>query len=221
MLSYTRARLAIGPLFVVLALALVLAPASLGLLRPPALVAEEPKPVLVTNEPTVKAEQQGPWTVSLSGPVTLSSGGSVGIDPAQNVVRLTAPQPAQASSPLFIDYPDSSWTWTTAVPAGKRLAVELVSGHFSKRIASSNESNASPLLLTLTTTSAGQTVPHVVPIKTGYIIDGVIAYHDVSHALTVYADAGTNVSVTLQHLFSPGYQYEGRMSFSGRLYEVP
>jgi hypothetical protein len=217
--SFTSGR-SLGPLLAVLSLAILVAPVAVDVLRPPALVAEEPKPVLVTNEPTVKAVQQGAWTVALSDPVTLSSGGSVGIDPSQNLVRLAAPQPMQVSSSLFIDYPDISWSWTTAVPAAKRLTIELVSGHFEKRISSANETNAAPLVLTLTTTSGGQTVAHVVPIKAGYLIDGVVGYYDVSQPLTVYADAGTNVILKLQHLFSAGYQYQGTMSLSGRL-DVP
>jgi hypothetical protein len=208
-------------LFTAFAAAVVIAAVAGGALTPSRAVADEPKPVFVTNEPTVKAEQQGPWTVALSNPVTLSSGGSVGIDPAQNVVRLAAPEPMQASSSLFIDYSELSWTWAVPVPVGKQLAVEYVSGHFEKRIASTYDENGGPLLLTVTTTNSGQTVDHVVPIKTTYIENNIIAYFVVSHAVTLYADPGTNVTLKLQHLFSKGYQYQGAMSVSGHLTAVP
>jgi len=86
--------------------------ASIAALTLTSAIAEEPKPVAVVNTLTVKAEQQGAWTVALQGPVILSSNTSIGIDPAQNAVRLPALQPMQESAPLLIDYPDRSWSWS-------------------------------------------------------------------------------------------------------------
>jgi hypothetical protein len=208
-------------LFAAFAVAGVVALVAAGALTPSSVVAEEPKPVFVTNAPTVKAEQQGLWSVSLSSPVTLSAGASIGIDPARNVVRLAAPQAMQASATLFIDYPDKSWSWSTPVPAGKQLTVEYLSGEFEKRIGSVGEQTAPPFLLTLTTTANGQTASHVVPIVGVHTVDNVISYFQVAHAVKLYADGGTNVTLKLEHLFSPGYQYQGAMSLSGHLDNVP
>jgi hypothetical protein len=208
-------------LFVAFAVAAGVAFVAAGAFSPSSVLAEEPKPVIVTNVPTVKAQQQGPWTVDLLNPVTLSSNASIGIDPARNVVRLAAPQSMQASATLFIDYPDKSWSSSTPVPSGKQLTIEYVSGEFEKRIGSTGEQTAPALLLTLTTTANGQTASHVVPVFGVYTLNGVVSFFQVAHAVKLYADGGTNVTLKLEHLFSPGYQYKGAMNLSGHLDDVP
>jgi len=130
--------------------------------------AEEPKPVTVVNSPIVQAQQSGPWTVAVQGGVSLAPGNLVGIDPTQNLVRLVAPpaiQPFQKSASLFIDYPDDAWQTTFSVPAGKLLVIEYVSGSFKKKIGSTNDPTQPPFIFTVTTTSGGTSVAHVVPVR--------------------------------------------------------
>jgi len=192
-----------------------------GPFTPSSVRAEEPKQVVVVNVPTVNAQQQGPWTVGLTSPVTLSSNTSIGIDPAHNLVRLAASQPMQESSSLSIGTSDKSWSWDVAVPSGKRLTIEYVSGSFTKKIGSTGEQTAPPFRFTVTTTTNGQTVGHVLPVIGVHTIGGVISYFEVAQQVRLYADANTNVTVKLEHLFSPGYEYEGSMNLSGQLADQP
>ncbi len=210
-----------GRIVLALAGAVVLTTVVGSALNPPPLIAEEPKPVLVTNQPTVNAVQQGVWTVGLSSPITVASGTSIGIDPANNVVRVAAPQPVQRSWSFFIDYPDKTWTASFSVPAGKQLTIEYVSGHFQQQIGSALDQAGPPFLLTLTTATGGQTVSHVVPVIPRYIEDGIIGYFEVEQSLKVYADASTTVTLNFEHLFSPGYRYTGAMNVSGHYDDVP
>jgi hypothetical protein len=127
----------------------------------------------------------------------------------------------QESSSLFIDYPDKSWSWDVAVPAGKRLTIEYVSGSLTKKIGSTGDQTAPPFPFTVTTTAGGQAVSHVLPVLGVYTSPGVISYFEVAQQVRLCADASTNVTVKLEHLFSPGYQYEGSMKLSGQLADQP
>ena len=106
----------------------------------------------------------------------MSSNTSIGIDPARNLVRLAASQPMQESSSLSIGTSDKSWSSDVAVPAGKRLTIEYVSGSFTKKIGSTGEQTAPPFRFTVTTTANGQTVSHVLPVIGVHTISGVIGW---------------------------------------------
>jgi hypothetical protein len=81
----------------------------------------------------------------------------------------------QESSSLFIDYPDKSWSWDVAVPAGKRLTIEYVSGSLTKKIGSTGDQTAPPFPFTVTTTAGGQAVSPVLPVLGVYTSPGVIS----------------------------------------------
>ncbi|PYT10862.1 MAG: hypothetical protein DMF51_17160 [Acidobacteria bacterium] len=186
--------------------------------------ADEPKPVTVVNTPTVQAQQSGPWTVMVQGGLSLAPGNLVGIDPAQNMVRLVglpALQPYQTSTSLFIDYPDDTWQSTLAVPAGKVLIIEYVSGSFTKKIGGGSDPTQPPFLFTVTTTAGGQSVAHVVPVRGVFDYAGTESWFQIAEPLRLYAATGTSVAVKLQHLFSAGYQIAGSISLSGQLQDAP
>jgi hypothetical protein len=178
--------------------------------------AEDPKQVVVVNTPTVQAQQSGPWTVAIQG--------GIGIDPAKNLVTLAAPppvQPYQTAATIFIDYPDDTWQTTFAVPSDKRLVIEYVSGEFTKKIGGGSDPSQPPFLFTVTTTAGGHTVAHVVPVRGIYDYAGAQSWFQMAESLRLYADAGTNVTVKLHHLFSAGYQEQGTVGLSGQLLDTP
>jgi hypothetical protein len=186
--------------------------------------AEDPKQVVVVNTPTVLAQESGPWTVAVQGGVSLAPGNVVGIDPTQNLVRLVGPpalQPYQNASSLFIAPADDTWTWTFTVPTGKLLIIEYVSGSFTKTIGGINDPSQPPFLFTLTTTAGGLTTSHVVPVRGIFDYAGTKSWFQIAESLRLYATGGTSVTVTLHHLFSPGYQEQGSVSLSGQLQDAP
>lgn len=165
--------------------------------------AETPKPVTVVNEPTVQAQQSGPWSVSVLNDLN------------------PAIQPYQVSHGLFIDFPDDTWEWTFAVPPGKLLIIEYVSGSFTKKIGGSTDPSQPPYLFTVATTAGGNFASHVIPVRGIYDFAGAQSWFQIAQSLRLYADGGTNVTVRLHHLFTAGFQADGSVRLAGRLQDAP
>ena len=72
-------------------------------------------PTVNVGTPTVKATQSGPWSVGLSGPVTVGD--------------VAPTQPYQASCDSSLNFSDNINECFITVPAGKRLIVQTLSIH--------------------------------------------------------------------------------------------
>jgi hypothetical protein len=183
--------------------------------------AESPKEVIVINDPTVNAKQSGPWSVSLLGNLSLAPGNLVGIDPTKNLVTIAPPQPFQVTGSLSYGTSADTGQWALTVPAGKLLIIEYVSGSFTKTIGSVDDPDRPPFIFTVTTSAGGQTVAHVVPIRGIYDYATTKSWFQIAAPVRLYANGGTNVTVTLHHLFSPGYTVVGSASVAGQLQDAP
>jgi hypothetical protein len=74
-----------------------------------------PDDVNVVNTPTVNANQNGPWTVGLSGPVSVGD--------------VVPTQPYQATCVSSLTFKDDINSCDITVPDGKRLVVQTISIH--------------------------------------------------------------------------------------------
>jgi hypothetical protein len=88
----------------------------------------EAVPVAVQGAPTIKAQQNGAWNVSISGTPTVQIGNGVG-SPVQvrDVDRPTA-QPFQKNVDIALAPGENSKAVAVSVPAGKIFVIEQISG---------------------------------------------------------------------------------------------
>jgi hypothetical protein len=146
-------------------------------------------------------------TAALSQPAT---GNPPGLE-----VKPQGTIPFQRSAPLQIAISAKAWSWSVFVPSRRQLTIQYVSASFSKYIPTQSDIEAPGIILTITTVANGVAVPHVVPVR------GIQNFYKsqfvVAQPLTLYADANSTVVITVENLYSPGYQYEGFVSISGEL----
>lgn len=167
--------------------------------------------VSVTNSPTVKAQQNGNWNVTLtnSSAIGIAAGSAVGINPSQNTVQIGN----KVTNPVIVRSADQrqpfqksvSVAWVNgsnyaadsfAVPTGKRLVIEIVSAEGTFEGAD-NKLLTFSIGTTINGTPAAYSLPFIVQGAAFSLPNSTnpYYYYAASQSLRLYADSGTPVSV--------------------------
>ncbi|MGH9794179.1 MAG: hypothetical protein ACRD5G_05355 [Candidatus Acidiferrales bacterium] len=163
--------------------------------------------VNVVSLPAVQAQQSGEWNVGINGTPSVNianqptvnahimSGAFVGIDPANNTVRLanSAGSPFQAPLEAAVGVPTTGSS-SFAVPANKRVIIEFVSG-FCRPVTATDSMRAE---VGLFTTSGGVSASHALPMAQPFSFTQSFA-----ESTKIYADPGTTVSFGLGVIAGP------------------
>lgn len=176
--------------------------------------------VNVVNTPTVNAQQSGTWNVGINGTPT------VGLDEANNTVKIDstnplpvrnvdnpANQPYQKAFPFLIQQGSNFADQAFAVPVGKRLVIEYVSGQFEI-------STGQLPVVTIVTFINGEQFTHFVVLNRLGVSGGILDKFVIGQPLTLYADPQSTVAIALSRNAVDGIA-QGSVAVSGHFVDVP
>lgn len=147
--------------------------------------AENPKPVVVVNDPLVQAQQSGSWNVGINGAIQVGNSASspVPVRDVENPAREPFSASLNCSNTI-----SNGCAGSVSVPAGKRMVVEFVSGRVS--VGSGNELTS---VLIVTGGKEHFLLAHKSPATP---TSGT--RFDVSQPLRLYSDPGGDVSLHVE-----------------------